>query len=109
MAGARDPVVDVQTKPKKADVAFFSPIFMQAFTLTFIAEWGDRSQIATIALSATANAVGVCVGGKVANALSPKHVTFIGGMLFVIFGALTAYQLACPPLRAVDGRVLPWR
>lgn len=26
----------------------FSQIFLKAFTLTFLAEWGDRSQIATI-------------------------------------------------------------
>lgn len=31
---------------------FFSPIFVQAFVLTFLAEWGDRSQITTIALAA---------------------------------------------------------
>lgn len=30
----------------------FSPIFVQAFILTFLAEWGDRSQITTIALAA---------------------------------------------------------
>ncbi|CAG8817984.1 19866_t:CDS:1, partial [Dentiscutata erythropus] len=30
----------------------FSPIFVQTFVLTFLAEWGDRSQIATIALAA---------------------------------------------------------
>lgn len=30
----------------------FSPIFVQAFVLTFLAEWGDRSQITTIALAA---------------------------------------------------------
>jgi putative Ca2+/H+ antiporter (TMEM165/GDT1 family) len=31
---------------------FFGPIFVQAFVLTFLGEWGDRSQIATIALGA---------------------------------------------------------
>jgi len=29
------------------------PVFVQAFVLTFLGEWGDRSQIATIALGAT--------------------------------------------------------
>jgi putative Ca2+/H+ antiporter (TMEM165/GDT1 family) len=28
--------------------AVVSPVFLKAFTLTFLAEWGDRSQIATI-------------------------------------------------------------
>jgi putative Ca2+/H+ antiporter (TMEM165/GDT1 family) len=26
----------------------FSQVFLKSFTLTFLAEWGDRSQIATI-------------------------------------------------------------
>jgi putative Ca2+/H+ antiporter (TMEM165/GDT1 family) len=31
----------------------FGPVFVQAFVLTFLGEWGDRSQIATIALGAS--------------------------------------------------------
>ena len=30
----------------------FSAVFLEAFILTFLAEWGDRSQIATIILAA---------------------------------------------------------
>lgn len=31
---------------------FFGPVFVQTFVLTFFGEWGDRSQIATVALGA---------------------------------------------------------
>jgi putative Ca2+/H+ antiporter (TMEM165/GDT1 family) len=34
----------------------FSQIFIKAFTLTFLAEWGDRSQIATIGYGDAAGA-----------------------------------------------------
>jgi putative Ca2+/H+ antiporter (TMEM165/GDT1 family) len=40
-----------------------SPVFLEAFTLTFLAEWGDRSQIATIGLAAQSNVWGVTLGG----------------------------------------------
>jgi Ca2+/H+ antiporter, TMEM165/GDT1 family len=77
-------------------------IFSQAFTLTFLAEWGDRSQIATIALAASKNPLGVVVGGLIGHAfctglavvggrllaarISEKHVALVGGILFVFFG-----------------------
>lgn len=78
-------------------------VLSQAFFMTFLAEWGDRSQIATITLSTTKNAFGVTfgailghsmctglavVGGKMlATRISEKTVTIIGGVLFLMFGA----------------------
>ena len=42
--------------------AVISPIVLRAFTLTFLAEWGDRSQISTITLAAQTNFLGVTIG-----------------------------------------------
>lgn len=80
----------------------FSEIAMQSFTLTFLAEWGDRSQIATIALSAAKNPYGVtlggcightictgmaCLGGRMLAArISEKTVNIFGGIIFLVFG-----------------------
>lgn len=87
----------------------FPPVFIQAFVLTFLAEWGDRSQIATIVLAAAKNPYGVTIGGIVghsictggavlfgnliASKISSKAVNYIGGVLFMIFGIVTAVQL----------------
>lgn len=76
-------------------------IFTQAFTLTFLAEWGDRSQIATIALAASKNVSGVIIGGLIGHAfctglaviggrmlaarISEKTVAIVGGVLFLAF------------------------
>lgn len=85
--------------------SLFSRVFIQVFTMTFLAEWGDRSQIATIALAAAKDPVGVSVGavlghccctglavvgGKLLAArISEKTVAYVGGGLFLIF-ALTS-------------------
>lgn len=83
------------------------PVVFEAFTMTFLAEWGDRSQIATIGLAANANAVGVTIGGFLGHAictgaavLGGKHlasrvderiVAACGGVLFFLFGLHSLY------------------
>ncbi|PHT31306.1 GDT1-like protein 3 [Capsicum baccatum] len=90
---------------------FLTPIFLEAFILTFLAEWGDRSQIATIALATHKNAIGVAVGATVghtictsvavvggsilASKISQRTVATIGGLLFLGF-SLSSYFY--PPL-----------
>lgn len=80
----------------------FSQIAIQSFTLTFLAEWGDRSQIATIALSAAKNPYGVTLGGCIGHTIctgmavlggrmlaakiSEKTVSIGGGIIFLFFG-----------------------
>lgn len=77
-------------------------LLSQAFILTFLAEWGDRSQIATIALASDKDPIGVvlgatfghsmctglaCVGGKyLAAKITERTVMLAGGCLFIIFG-----------------------
>mmetsp|Transcript_33593 Transcript_33593/g.61846 ORF Transcript_33593/g.61846 Transcript_33593/m.61846 type:complete len:135 (-) Transcript_33593:357-761(-) len=82
-------------------------VFLQALTMTFIAEWGDRSQIATIALAAAKDPVGVTIGGcmghsictgmavvggrMLASRISEKSVSFYGGLVFLAFGIHSAF------------------
>lgn len=84
------------------------PVFVQAFVLTFVGEWGDRSQIATIALGAAHNvylvtlgtvightcctALAVMGGRYVSTKISVKHVTLGGAVLFLIFGVIYLYD-----------------
>ncbi|KAK2996625.1 hypothetical protein RJ639_026630 [Escallonia herrerae] len=90
---------------------FCTPIFLESFILTFLAEWGDRSQIATIALATHKNAVGVALGATLghtictsvaviggsmlASKISQSTVATIGGLLFLGF-SLSSYFY--PPL-----------
>jgi putative Ca2+/H+ antiporter (TMEM165/GDT1 family) len=86
---------------------FFSKVFIQCFTMTFLAEWGDRSQIATIALAAQKDAFGVTAGGIIGHALctgvavlggkllatriSERTILLSGGFLFLVFGLHSIY------------------
>ena len=88
----------------KAKEDTLNRVLAQAFTLTFLAEWGDRSQIATIALAAAREPFGVTlgasighamctglavIGGKLlASSISERTVLLVGGVLFCIFSVL---------------------
>lgn len=83
-------------------------IMLQAFTLTFLAEWGDRSQIATIALAAAKEPFGVTlgaiighaictgiavIGGKLlASRISERMTLMAGGVLFILFAIAALIQ-----------------
>lgn len=85
-------------------------IFAQAFTMTCLAEWGDRSQLTTIILAASKNVCGVIVGGilghcictglaviggrLVASRISVRTVTILGGIVFVAFAV---FAVLLPP------------
>lgn len=83
-------------------------VLVKAFVLTFVAEWGDRTQIATIALAAANHPVGVIIGGTlghsicaaiavlggraIAGRISERTITILGGGLFIIFGAVAFWE-----------------
>lgn len=115
--GAKEAAAEVEkqneggTVPRWAKVFSDFPqvaIWLQAFVMTFIAEWGDRTQISTIALAASYQPVGVTtgailghgictaiavIGGRlIAGRISERIVTAIGGVLFLIFGAVAIME-----------------
>ena len=83
-------------------------ICMEAFMLTFLAEWGDRTQIATIALAASNHPFGVTLGAilghticaliaviggcLIAGRISERVVVALGGVLFLIFGTIAWWE-----------------
>lgn len=106
----QDPESGVVRKANKRTAWYLvSRVLMQSFTMTFLAEWGDRSQLTTIILGARENVWGVIVGGvlghsictglavlggrMIAQKISVRTVTLVGGAVFLIF-ALSAFFIS---------------
>lgn len=85
-----------------------SPLWVQVFIMVFLGEWGDRSQIATIAMAAGSNywlvimgavighgicTAGAVIGGKMlASRISMRTVTLGGAFAFFVFSILYFYD-----------------
>lgn len=84
-------------------------LLLSTFALVFAAEWGDKSFLATIALSAASSPVGVVTGAVAGHGvatliavlggsvlgqyLNEKVVQYVGGSLFLVFAGATTFDI----------------
>lgn len=89
-------------------LSLYSMIFLKIFSLIFLAEWGDRSQLSTILLAAKQNRWAVGLGSFCGNFLtnatavlcsrivseiiSVRNVQIIGGFVFIFCSIFKYYS-----------------
>ena len=100
-------------KKEKNTEKNFSSIFITTFTTIFIAELGDKTQIATLMLSAesgkpiivflgsslaliSSSLLGVLIGKWLSKKISPGKFAFFTGLLMLIISIFLAYDIIKP-------------
>lgn len=85
-------------------------LFFSIFSVVFLAELGDKTQLATLLFAADkevnkwlvfaaasaalvlASGLGVLAGGLVADYLNEKFLAYVAGTGFILIGAFTLYS-----------------
>ena len=100
--------INLEKQEKKLEKSFLS-IFLTTFTTIFIAELGDKTQIATLMLSAesgkpiivflgsslaliSSSVVGVLIGKWLSKKISPSNFALLTGSLMIIISLFLSYD-----------------